>query len=111
MSLGKANDNIPYDEFAVAKLVQNAKGNGLKWCKGALYKDAKNNVEHALTDFSVSCCAAGAKLLEDDTRQIYIETAGNDEDYYPDLFFYRDSTPYMIGAGFRCAMGADDEQV
>lgn len=80
-SLGKANDvGVPEVEINAAKLVQNAKSKGLKWCSGRYFVDG-SGLEITLGskgENAVACCAVGAAHISDDTKNMVLSTAVND---------------------------------
>lgn len=106
-TFGPANDlYVPYEEMAIAKLVQNAKANNLKWTKGAIYRD-RHGKPLMTGSKAASCCAIGAANLTWDTTNININPYGNDEGYEYKHFGQlknEDTTPFQIGLGFRMAM-------
>lgn len=105
-----SNDNIPIDEMALAYLLQSAKSRGLGWCSGAYYRDENGmacNIPVAAT-----CCAFGAKLL-DDGCPLDVSMQANDYADYDGLMGYRDnysdnySAAVQLGHAFRAAMTED----
>lgn len=102
----KSNDKgVPKYEIAVAKLVQNAKGNGLKWTKNTLYR-ATNGKPCDKID-AVRCCAVGAALLRRDTAHYSINANANDTMLYE--YMDEDETGSivfgdLVSLGYRLAM-------
>lgn len=65
---GPANDQIPSDELLLAKAIQNAKAQGLRWCAGSNFAD--RNGFYATKADAYACCAVGALLLASDTAKL-----------------------------------------
>ena len=102
---GTANDvDVPKVEFDLAKIVQNAKARGLKWTKYVNYRYKNGRpLEDYNRDKVVFACARGASFLEEDTYDIDINAAANDNP--KDLEFndiLEDSQ--ALGIGYRLAM-------
>ncbi len=85
----KANDNLPEDEMFAAKIIQNAKGRGLDYSYGALYR--KNNLPRMNKTNATACCAWGAMMLERDTNK--------EKKFLPGLVTGNDFDNYDHGAG------------
>jgi hypothetical protein len=106
--MNKSNDRgVPKDEIQLAKLVQNAKARGLKWTKGAAYRDKSGKSQPYYSEETYSCCAIGAALLNKNTKDLCINTEANDVGYtYTNKFItgHQYSTGQLLGLGFRLAM-------
>lgn len=63
---GAANDAIPPEEMAAAKLIQTAGAWGLRSCRGALYRKGRKVYGEGECKPSEleACCALGASMLD-----------------------------------------------
>lgn len=112
-TFGKANDKgVSNEEFAVAKLVQNARAYGLGWTKNTLYRDRYGKRQESFIEGKTTrCCAIGAALLDKSTKDISIDSDPNDighyESYSYEIFGNDDSgikSRALISMGYRLAM-------
>lgn len=95
--------DVPKVEMQLAKLVQNAKGRGLKWTKNMLYKDDYG--KYTTPAKASYCCALGAASLARDTKGFSISTYANDHGvtgtFAPNEVL---DSSVLLGLGFRLAM-------
>lgn len=107
-----ANENIPEDEMFLAKILQNAKARDLSFLKGAYYKNSDGDV--CFPQEAVYACAAGAAMLEEDTKctGFYYITNGNDcDDYWNNNTDLKDGETIdgeTIGWAYRQAMTVEE---
>ncbi len=82
-------------ELLLAKLIQNGKARGLKWTRGCEFRNAQGKAVDVYDDQVVSCCAAGAAVLEADTAdeagRLFRIELGNDK---PDSDYWDRDTNY-----------------